>query len=66
MTKINKASVVIASWAVVGFLYSPIFICAWFLRIFARILLSLAYFGMLNGKMGKAVWFSLFTWNNQI
>lgn len=60
--KITKASATIMLWTLVGLLWAPIFIASWLLRIVARFLLSISYFGMLNGKMGCGVFKSLFTW----
>lgn len=60
--KITKASATVILWALVGLLWAPFFIASWLLRIVARFLLSISYFGMLNGKMGRGVFKSLFTW----
>lgn len=60
--KITKASATVILWTLVGLLWAPIFIASWLLRIVARFLLSISYFGMLNGKMGRGVFKSLFTW----
>lgn len=42
-------------WTIIGLIYLPVYISAWLLRIVARILLAIAYFGTLNGRMGVAV-----------
>lgn len=60
--KITKASATVILWTIVGLLWSPIFISSWLLRVVARFLLSISYFGMLNGKMGCDVFKSLFNW----
>lgn len=60
--KITKASATVILWTIVGLLWAPIFIASWLLRIVARFLLSISYFGMLNDKMGRDVFKSLFTW----
>ena len=60
--KITKASATVILWTLVGLLWEPVFIASWLLRIVARFLLSISYFGMLNGKMGSDVFKSLFTW----
>ena len=60
--KITKASATVILWTLVGLLWAPIFIASWLLRIVARFLLSISYFGMLNGKMRRDVFKSLFTW----
>lgn len=53
-------------WAIVGVLYSPIFILAWLLKPIARVLLAISYFGLLDGKMGKAVLKSAFKMYSKI
>ena len=53
-------------WAIVGALYSPIFILAWLLKPIARVLLAISYFGMLDGAMGKAVFKSIFKMYSRI
>lgn len=60
--KISKQAMITALCFIVGFLWSPVFISAWCLRIVARFLLAISYFGLLNGKMGKDIITSLFTW----
>ena len=60
--KITKASATVILWTLVGLLWAPVFIASWLLRIVARFLLSISYFGMLNGKMGRDVFKSLLTW----
>lgn len=45
---------------VTGILYSPIYIIAWIIRIIARLLLAIAYFGLLQFSMGKDIFISLF------
>lgn len=50
-------------WTLVGLIYLPIYISAWLLRIVARILLAIAYFGTLNGRMGVAVLKSIFSFD---
>lgn len=47
-------------WTLIGLIYLPVYISAWLLRIVARILLAIAYFGTLNGRMGVAVLKSIF------
>ena len=61
--KRNRPMLFILVWTLVGFIYAPIFIAAWILHIVARLLLSISYFGMLNGRQGKDVFNSLFTFN---
>lgn len=50
-------------WTIVGLIYLPVYISAWLLRIVARILLAIAYFGTLNGRMGVAVLKSIFSFD---
>lgn len=50
-------------WIIIGLIYLPVYISAWLLRIVARILLAIAYFGTLNGRMGVAVLKSIFSFN---
>ena len=50
-------------WTIIGLIYLPVYISAWLLRIVARILLAIAYFGTLNGRMGVAVLKSIFSFD---
>lgn len=50
-------------WTIIGIIYLPVYISAWLLRIVARILLAIAYFGTLNGRMGVAVLKSIFSFD---
>lgn len=50
-------------WTLIGLIYLPVYISAWLLRIVARILLAVAYFGTLNGRMGVAVLKSIFSFD---
>lgn len=50
-------------WTIIGLIYLPVYISAWLLRIVARILLAVAYFGTLNGRIGVAVLKSIFSFN---
>lgn len=59
--KITKLTGFIALWIIIGLIYSPIYIAAWLLRLVARLLLSISYFGLLQGKMGCQVFKSLFS-----
>jgi len=61
--KRNRPLLFIITWSLVGLVYSPVFIAAWLLHIVARLLLSIAYFGMLNGQRGRDVFKSLFRFN---
>lgn len=64
--KRKKVTFIVIMWAVVGALYSPIFILAWLLKPIARVLLAISYFGLLDGKMGKAVLKSAFKMYSKI
>ena len=59
--KSNRPMLFILVWTLAGLCYAPVFIAAWFLHIVARLLLSIAYFGMLNGQRGRDVFKSLFS-----
>lgn len=50
-------------WTIIGLIYLPVYISAWLLRIVARILLAIAYFGTLNGRIGVAVLKSIFSFD---
>ena len=50
-------------WTLIGLIYLPVYISAWLLRIVARILLAIAYFGTINGRMGVAVLKSIFSFD---
>lgn len=50
-------------WTIIGLIYLPVYISARLLRIVARILLAIAYFGTLNGRMGVAVLKSIFSFD---
>ena len=50
-------------WTIIGLIYLPVYISAWLLRIVARILLAIAYYGTLNGRMGVAVLKSIFSFD---
>ena len=64
--KREKATFIVIMWAIAGALYSPIFVLAWLLKPIARVLLAISYFGMLDGKMGKAVLKSAFKMYSKI
>lgn len=56
----------ILTWFLVGVCYFPVFLAAWLLHVVARLLLSVSYFGLLNGRKGKDVFISLFRFNPNI
>lgn len=59
--KITKLTGFVILWIILGVIYSPIYVAAWLLRLVARFLLSISYFGLLQGKMGRQVFKSLFS-----
>ena len=42
-------------WRCVGVLYFPIYLLAWVLHKIARLMLAIAYFGLLNKQAGKDI-----------
>lgn len=64
--KRTKVTFFVIMWTIVGILYAPIFILAWLLKSIARLLLAISYFGLLDGKMGKAVFKSVFKMYSKI
>ena len=61
MIKITKKTSMYLLWVLIGILYFPVYLVAWLLRIVARILLAIAYFGTLNKEMGLRVLNSIFS-----
>jgi hypothetical protein len=47
-------------WRCVGVLYFPIYLLAWVLHKIARLMLAIAYFGLLSKQAGKDIIKSLF------
>lgn len=47
-------------WRCVGVLYFPIYLLAWVLHKIARLMLAIAYFGLLEKQVGKDIIKSLF------
>lgn len=64
MAKISKTSWVVFLWTIVGILWLPIYLAAWILRIVARFLLAISYFGLLDILMGVNVIKSIFVWHD--
>lgn len=52
-------------WRCVGVLYFPIYLLAWVLHKIARLMLAIAYFGLLNKQAGKDIIKSLFKWHGR-
>lgn len=48
-------------WVSIGALYFPIYLIMWLLRIIARILLAIAYFGTFEYRMAAEVFLSVFS-----
>lgn len=59
----NRPMLFIIVWTLLGLVYAPVFIAAWLLHVASRLLLSISYFGMLNGSRGRDVFKSLFRFN---
>ena len=60
MNKITNSTLLFCLWTLVGIIYFPIFLLALLLKIVARFLLAIAYFGMLKKQMGKMIIKSMF------
>lgn len=58
--KAKKLTFLLTVYTVIGLAWAPIFISAWVLRLFARVLLAISYFGMLDFIMASVVFKSLF------
>lgn len=52
-------------WRCVGVLYFPIYLLTWVLHKIARLVLAIAYFGLLNKQAGKDIIKSLFKWHGR-
>ena len=52
-------------WRCVGVLYFPIYLLAWVLHKIARLILAIAYFGLLSKQAGKDIIKSLFKWHGR-
>lgn len=52
-------------WRCIGWLYSPIYVLFWALHKVARLMLAIAYFGMLEKQAGKDIIKSLFKWHGR-
>lgn len=59
----KKPFFLVATWFIVGLIYFPIFFIAWVLHVIARLLLSISYLGMLNGRIAKDIFKSIFKFN---
>lgn len=55
-----------AIWGVFGYAYFPIYFIFWLLHKVARILLAIAYFGMLDGKKAKDIIRYMFIYNGRL
>lgn len=61
-----KGCMLFLTWFVVGTIYFPIYLSAWFLHIIARILLAIAYLFMLQPHIARNVFSSVFVTNLKI
>lgn len=52
-------------WRCIGVLYFPIYLLAWVLHKIARLMLAIAYFGMLEKTVGKDIIKHLFIWHGK-
>jgi hypothetical protein len=52
-------------WRALGVVYYPVYALAWLLHKFARLLLAISYFGLLNGQAGKDIISHLFKWHGR-
>ena len=57
-----KQAILTALSIVLGAIYFPVFCSAYLLKILAKLLLSISYYGVLNPRMGTAVLKSIFNW----
>lgn len=57
-----KQTLITALWILLGIIYFPIYCAAYLLKMFAKLLLSISYYGVLNKRMGTAVLKSIFNW----
>lgn len=52
-------------WKCIGVLYFPVYILSWILHKFARLLLAISYFGMLEKTISKDILKYLFVWHGK-
>lgn len=62
MKKIFKLKIL---WKMLGIIYFPIYIACWLLREIARFILAISYFGLLEVRMAKDIFKSLFKWHGR-
>lgn len=48
------------TWQILGVIYFPAYVAFWLLHKIARLMLAIAYFGLLNKQAGKDIIKSLF------
>ena len=60
---ITKTTSKYIMWMSIGILYVPFYLMFWALRVFARLLLSIAYAGTLEGEAATRVFKSIFSFN---
>lgn len=66
MKKHDTSIFLLVVWTLLGLIWFPVYVSAWLLHIVARILLAIAYLGLLNGSRAKDVFKSLFKFNPTI
>lgn len=52
-------------WATLKVAYFPFYVIFWLLHKIARVLLAIAYFGMLETRMAKDILKYLFNWHGR-
>lgn len=50
------------TWQILGVIYFPVYVAFWLLHKIARLMLAIAYFGLLDKQAGKDIIKSLFKW----
>lgn len=53
------------TWQILGVIYFPAYVAFWLLHKIARLMLAIAYFGMLEKQTGKDIIKSLFKWHGR-
>lgn len=53
------------TWQILEVIYFPAYVAFWLLHKIARLMLAIAYFGLLNKQAGKDIIKSLFKWHGR-
>ena len=53
------------TWQILGVIYFSAYVAFWLLHEIARLMLAIAYFGLLNKQAGKDIIKSLFKWHGR-